>query len=121
MTAHTPGPWQVDCDPWHYDTASVVTAGPREMRGGVGQRLIVQVGGWADVPEQEANTRLIAACPDLLNALRKVAQTLEWHAHGRLRGIDEGPLLSSSAAVELAESVIAKAIGTPGNVRHGQY
>ena len=60
-TAHTPGPWRVHCDPCHYDTASDVSSD-------CGQ-LFASVGGKAGWQEQEANARLIAAAPDLLEAL----------------------------------------------------
>ena len=49
--------------------------------------------------------------PELLEALRKVAQALEWHAHGRCRGLDDGGPMSSSDAVALAEAAISRAIG----------
>lgn len=55
--------------------------------------------------------KLIAAAPELLEALKKVAQTLEWHAHGRCRGIDDGAPLPTNEAVDLAKRTIAKAIG----------
>lgn len=47
-------------------------------------------------------------CPELLAALKKVAQALDWHAHGCCRGFDDGPLMSSSEAVELAKRTIAR-------------
>jgi hypothetical protein len=76
MSGHTPAPWGVESDPWHYDTRSVVCAGLREKRAGVDQRMIVHVGGWADVAEQEANARLISAAPDLLAALEAALTVL---------------------------------------------
>ena len=65
MTNHTPAPWTAERDPCHFDTLSTVTAG----RNG---RMVVQVGGVlaSGFVEQEANTRLIAAAPDLLAALK---------------------------------------------------
>lgn len=54
------------------------------------------------------NTLLIAAAPELLAALKKVAQSLEWHAHGRCRGFDDDAPLPTSEAVELAERTLAK-------------
>lgn len=54
--------------------------------------------------------KLIAAAPELLEALKKVAQSLEWHAHGCCRGIDDGGPLPTNEAVELAKRTIAKAI-----------
>lgn len=49
------------------------------------------------------------AAPELLAALKKVAQALDWHAHGCCRGFDDGPLLTTSEAVELAKRAIAAA------------
>ena len=59
---HTPGPWTAERDPSHYDTLSSVTSDNGVLR--------VQVGGWAGTIRQEADTRLIAAAPDLLAALQ---------------------------------------------------
>ena len=65
---HTPGPWNISSDPWHYDTLSTVTAGDKR-KVQPDRQMIVQVGGFADWREQEANTRLISAAPDLLRLL----------------------------------------------------
>ena len=68
MSAHTPGPWAAECDPSHFDTLSTVVAGAKRKSKGIDRQMIVQVGGWADWREQEANTRLIASAPELLAA-----------------------------------------------------
>lgn len=60
MSKHTSGPWIIQSDPCHYDTLSIVN---------VGRKMIVHVGGCCEPAEQEANTRLIAAAPDLYAAL----------------------------------------------------
>jgi hypothetical protein len=65
---HTLGPWTAERDPSHFDTLSTVTAGEKGRRF-PGQQMIVQVGGFAETEEQEANARLIASAPDLLEAL----------------------------------------------------
>ena len=67
---HTPGPWHAQCDPCHYDTLSEIRGGSTERRNNLPQQLMVSVGGWASWQEQEANARLIAAAPDMLEALR---------------------------------------------------
>lgn len=56
-------------------------------------------------------TNLQRAAPDLLQALIEVTASLEWHAHGRCRGINDGPIMPSAMAVEMARSAIAKATG----------
>jgi hypothetical protein len=56
----TPGDWSVATDPCHYDTASDVVCG---------KNLHASVGGEAGWREQEANTRIMAAAPDLARQL----------------------------------------------------
>ena len=68
MSAHTFGPWVAERDPSHFDTLSTIVAGAKRKSKGIGRQMIVQVGGWAEWREQEANTRLIAAAPELLEA-----------------------------------------------------
>ena len=69
LMSHTPSPWTAGRDPCHYDTLSSVT-------GGKGL-LVVEIGGGARPAEQEANTRLIAAAPELLAALESCVDELE--------------------------------------------
>ena len=66
---HTPGPWTVISDPLHFHTLSTVVAG--KVCSGLSE-MRVDVGGSASLAEQEANARLIAAAPDLLEALIEV-------------------------------------------------
>ena len=73
-TQHTPGPWTVEIDRWHYDTASTVVAGSERPTFPF-RELLVQVGG-TDVGRQEANTRLIAAAPELYDAAHNAAGVL---------------------------------------------
>lgn len=54
---------------------------------------------WHDLPEKATQ---------LAEALKKVAQSLEWHAHGRCRGFDDEAPLPTNEAVELAEQTLAK-------------
>ena len=54
---------------------------------------------WHDLPEKAAQ---------LAEALKKVAQSLEWYAHGRCRGFDDDAPLPTSEAVALAERTLAK-------------
>ncbi len=79
MSKHTPGPWRV--------------TGPNVRAGHA--LLAIVCDHWADEktpePEKEANARLIAAAPDLLDALKEI--TLE---HGM---------------TEKARAAIAKATG----------
>lgn len=61
------------------------------------------------------NARLMAAAPELLEALKKVTQSLAWHAHGCCRGFDDGAPLPTNEAVELGKRTIAKAMGMTAN------
>ena len=70
---HTPGPWMIEADPCHYDTLSTVVGGESQQRKSrIWRQVHVEVGGFAEVAEQEANARLIAAAPDLYEALSDV-------------------------------------------------
>ena len=67
--AHTPGPWHIDRTGEHHGQRPY---GIRAGKRGLTRRNIVNWGGLAAPasPETEANARLIAAAPDLLEALR---------------------------------------------------
>jgi hypothetical protein len=58
----------------------------------------------------DANARLIAAAPELLEALRIAAQSLAWISHGKCRGFHDG-LEQPSDALVIAAAAIAKATG----------
>ena len=96
MTAHTPGPWRVD--------ATRQTA----VRGFDGRHVATLEAG--SQPTRDADARLIAAAPDLLAALRRVAPWI-----GKL--IADGGHLQCVApqdavgALDQAEAAIAKAKG----------
>lgn len=69
-TITTPGPWSIQCDPAHYDTASTVVGGKqkpydKKNRYALREEMIIQVGGFSDLQMQEANTRLIKTAPDM--------------------------------------------------------
>lgn len=55
--------------------------------------------------------RNLPALLDCAEALRRVTQALEWHAHGRCRGIDDGPLLGTADAVALGVAALARLNG----------
>lgn len=76
---HTPGPWMIEADPCHYDTLSTVVGGESQQRKSrIWRQVHVEVGGFAEVAEQEANARLIAAAPDLYEALKPVRSSGEF-------------------------------------------
>jgi hypothetical protein len=85
-TKFTPGPWKAIRDPLHYGSLSTVYAGSTEEKAGIGAQMLVQVGGWSNPTEQEANAHLIAAAPELYTVLNQIATDIEaqgvlieWH------------------------------------------
>ena len=57
---------------------------------------------------QEIHDALVAENARLREALKKVAQSLDWYAHGCCRGFDDGAPLPTNEAIELAERTLAK-------------
>lgn len=86
---HTPGPWRwVDCGGYH----KLETLGGHEIADD--GSACGEYGGWMASPD-EPNARLIAAAPDLLNALSVLADAAE------ARGI---PVDAARAALARATS-----------------
>lgn len=105
---YTAGPWRV-FTPEDYE-------GPSSLPGlGIENHEGKAVVWYAAEPEtglaNDHDAHLIAAAPDLLQALIEVTASLEWYAHARCRGINDGPIMPSAMAVELARAAIAKALG----------
>ena len=72
MNKYTPGPWALRRDPGHFDSLTEITGG---ICGNTKQfrfTLEVSVGGDTDIHTLEANARLIAAAPELLEALEEL-------------------------------------------------
>lgn len=92
---HTEGPWHVAY--FEDENAAVIVTAEGDGR-------IAEIRG--NVPEEDANARLIAAAPDMLAALQDACKTLETvHLHGRA---DEG---EAWARLVYARAAIAKAEG----------
>ena len=94
MSGHTPGPWRV----WEKDSSVVVDQ--------QNHRTATASGG-AD--HTFPNARLIAAAPDLLDALKAVAAAYEYKRQGSI-GI--GPMYTPPY-VQAVRDAIAKAEGGP--------
>ncbi len=98
MSTHTPGPWkavssgvsaQIDC---------------MEIAEVSHMRVIPASGGWPTPGEPEDDARLIAAAPDLLEALRKAVVLLA--------GVCvHSPELEAYETYEAVSAAIAKATG----------
>ncbi len=90
MSAYTPGPWYVA--PTTPENIAVIT-----IKG----RLICD-----PCPMSRADARLIAAAPELADALRATLRCLEWHAERHGVGMD-------AKAVADARALLARIEGTP--------
>jgi len=99
---HTPGPWTTEemqellasgeRRPSTYISASNGWASPK--------RTVAIVGHWRDRPDPEADARLIAAAPELLEALETIMDS-----------VDAKKVRLDVYELELAKRAIDKAIG----------
>ena len=99
MSKHTPGPWKAD------DKGKAVFI---PLRAHHCEQLGIQVGfvSWEDDKESLANARLIAAAPELLEALKMgYADTMDYIQRNHLSGAENNRWLV------LARAAIAKAEG----------
>jgi len=91
---------------------SKYTPGPWEQVGNLIRTEFAGEGGWLvaacehSLPQHEANARLIAAAPDLLEALERMAGAFVPHPRDDTEGWRE-----EHEACELARAAIAKATG----------
>lgn len=101
-TKHTPGPWGINPDPCHFGSATSIVGGDWKEDGPLARELMVEVGGFAGIKTTEANTRLIAAAPDMLEALEAV-----------VRAANEGPehLYMEVMASSICRDALVKAKG----------
>lgn len=97
-TQHTPGPWVA------VDLPTAVA-----IKSHMGNVANIQRGSMRD--RQQANARLIASAPDLLDALKDLAQSIVWKEFGECRGFTEEMPLPIITAVEKARAAISKATG----------
>jgi len=99
MSKHTLGPWEID-------EQYVQQAGKADV--GICDVLNMDEGGskgWYRGPVTEANARLIAAAPDLLEALTALLPMVaEWHAEFPQHVGDK-----ETPAIQSARAAIAKA------------
>lgn len=108
MSKHTPGPWKA-----HFEDAYFVT-GPDLGRVAMMMNLkgAHGLGGRRSGNESAANARLIAAAPDLLEALQSVAMWAENQADGQSKGGHATfDLMMLREQRDIARAAIAKATG----------
>lgn len=115
--AHTPGPWRIDArsapfNEYVFRVINIEAAGP--YRGGVCRLQSSEHIGGIGAAETDANARLIAAAPDLLAALRKIAaMDAVPHVSGGQGDAEfcEGYDMAAGAAADCARAAIARAEG----------
>ena len=106
MNNHTPGPWGIEtvktsCGHCH-------KVGPFPWRDDEANHACIYVDdshAWVNGKELEANARLIAASPDLLDALEALIPLVEWALKEQSPPYFDGPLVVQSCVA------IAKAKG----------
>lgn len=106
-TKHTPGPWRFDFAKtyWH-------VGGPTDVDGTCGYICRIPARGPA-----EANARLIASAPDLLEALTEIACFDDKQGNARLAATGDYGAFDEPASVKIARAAIAKAsTNTPSPV-----
>lgn len=81
MGQHTPGPWEVDRD---YPGDVICEQGDVAAtwcKEDVGKTLRIGESAFSTREEAEANARIIAAAPELLEALKSALKTAEFERH----------------------------------------
>lgn len=109
--AHTPGPWRVFTTP---DGRRVIGVGDR-TGGGITDQGDVSTndqGVWRSGKEKLANARLIAAAPDLLEALKDCLAALTDPVVGTIYGDDPDWYRKVNDAADKAAAAVAKATST---------
>ena len=83
-TAHTPGPWRIFVDDEGLDRCAYIDAGLPLPRNTAIAHVFGKEGDENEIATRNANSRLIAAAPDLLEALQAIIrnQSADWPAMG---------------------------------------
>jgi hypothetical protein len=104
MSEHTPGPWRVGS--WYEGRLAVIVEDVSDMR------IITELTG-ANLAH-EANARLIAAAPELLEALGTIARFIkdgdEIDGEEHEMSIDDA-FQTAADAIDIARAAVAKAKG----------
>ena len=107
MSKHTPGPWSFNTSPNCWSVLQVGSSGRWIVAGGT---------AWA-IPgrqsEAEANARLIAAAPDLLEALEDLREWALDHGEVVFAGGGMHAVDPMNSCLRRASAAIAKATGEP--------
>jgi hypothetical protein len=108
-TQHTPGPWAFSQSAQYGDTRFYVAQGdgaPYTPHYSDVATLIAETVNDERRSIQEANARLIAAAPDLLDALKKVMPFIDCIA-----AVTREEIIEYEAAMKMADAAIKKATG----------
>ena len=105
-TAHTPGPWIAEKGAgWLVRRPDAI--GRREVAIGVGMTaavtLVTNPDPWENEGEAEANARLMAASPQLIQALQALLEATPQELCGRDCDEDNCPWMQARAAIKLAK------------------
>lgn len=106
MSKHTPGPWTAHVPYPATNPRYAVTAS--YPNGLTFEVAVASMGDWS-MAEARANATLIAAAPELLEALRGIVQELD--EFGFINSQDNDPDGGESPAIGTARAAIAKATG----------
>ncbi len=104
--SHTPGPWTFNIRQAKADCCGAVTSSIGYVKADTGHIEIAVLYRHA---HQEANARLIAAAPDLLEALKKLQVAVVRYGVQDHDSDDFQPFHDVMSCMKLADAVIAKA------------
>ena len=93
-TKHTPGPW------WYDEDLSALVA--------VVGHKVKAIADFGRIDDAEINTRLIAAAPELLEALAETLRCLEWHNQQHGVAMDDVACKKGRAAIRKATGKVSK-------------
>jgi|GEM_PF-3620821 len=110
MSKHTPTPWVLSKESptiFKRDFSSIGSDSGYLIGSVMGRD---DSGFYSDEAEARANARLIVTAVNyhdrLREALREVTATLAWVAHGECRAIQDGPIMPSAQAQEVARALL---------------
>ncbi|MEB0078069.1 hypothetical protein QN386_17910 [Pseudomonas sp. CCI3.2] len=101
---HTPGPWAIGDYEGPCECSDLVYAAPRPH----GQNPICSLTGYFPREQRMANSKLIAASPELLEALQALVKINVEHNEAMMKIIGR-PTQWNDSYLDLARAVIAKA------------
>lgn len=83
---HTPGPWTITeftNTSTGLDISHIESSKGWANSGMAGKRTVAEIGHWKDRPNPEHDAKLIAAAPELLEALKITTGLLAGHKRGQ--------------------------------------